>query len=110
MEDMVAEWLASAGIPFERQHEIGKFHVDFFVPSAFGKGFVIEVNGCYYHECPLCGKKSFDPKSRIRDTKRYGILAGSGYDLLVLRECDLKMHPEAARRRLVKVARLMHSP
>jgi DNA mismatch endonuclease (patch repair protein) len=79
-----------------------------------GKKKVIFVHGCYWHrhrdkKCKLARlpKSRLDfwlpklEKNRIRDEKIYAMLAGMGWDILVVWECRIN-NREALRARLNK--------
>lgn len=45
-ETMVREALVALGIPFEREHPIGRYSIDFFLPDSLT---AIEVDGTFWH-------------------------------------------------------------
>ena len=72
------------------QYKIKWYTVDFALPE---QKKVIEVNGCYWHNCCSCG---FAPKSKTgfesvrKDNQRYSFLQNHGWDVEVIWEHDIK--------------------
>ncbi len=91
IEDVIAQRLDTQGITYERQKRIGWYRVDFYIPA---QNKVIEVQGCYWHQCTSCGyEDTWAEKKRIADAKRHGYLLRKGYILEVIWEHELPRKP-----------------
>ena len=88
IERAVANWLTSHDVTFEAQVPIGWYKVDFYVPDA---RIVIEVQGCYWHACALCGFEEYGRTKgvRKRDAQKRAYLARKGYTLIELWEHEI---------------------
>jgi very-short-patch-repair endonuclease len=86
IEAFVAFRLDVQGIVYERQKRIGRYYVDFYVPS---QNLVIEVQGCFWHACEQCGHTKHIIK-RKSDAIRKETLQSKGYTVQVLWEHDLR--------------------
>ncbi len=91
IEDIMAKKLTEIGVKFERQKQIGMFRVDFFIES---EKTIIEVNGCYWHQCIKCcyddgynGNSSED--IRKSDLVRREYLESFGYKVKIVWEHTL---------------------
>lgn len=78
LEIRVEEWLLLLGEAFIAQHVLGRFVVDFFIPSV---GLAIECDGEYWH--------SF-PEAIIQDAKKNAWLVKHGWAVLRLPERNIK--------------------
>jgi len=78
IERSVAAVLGAVGVEYVPQHSIGRYVVDFFVPS---KALVIEADGDYWHS---------KPSVRARDEKKDAYLRLSGCTVLRLSESAIK--------------------
>lgn len=70
------------------------------------------VHGCFWHGCPRCRPRT--PKTnatfwlnkiaanQVRDARKSAALRKLGWGVLVIRECQLRKHPEMQVRRVVK--------
>lgn len=65
LENRVAEWLAARGIEFERQVLLKVYVMDFKIGDIY-----LEVNGCYWHGCPLCNTELTPRQKRRSDRDR----------------------------------------
>ncbi len=74
------------GVSFEAQKRIHRFVVDIFIPVL---NLVLEVNGCFWHQCVQCG---YTDKYgvRARDEERRKELVQMGYEVQVIWEHELK--------------------
>jgi len=70
IEIIVAKFLQALGVEYETQKLIGRYAVDFYIPS---KHLVIECDGDYWHSKPEIQK---------RDKEKNIYLASKGYSLL----------------------------
>jgi very-short-patch-repair endonuclease len=55
LEDSVAEWLRAEGVELEQHYNIGPYEIDIYVPAS---NLCVEVDGCYWHGCEVCGYKA----------------------------------------------------
>lgn len=85
LEIRVKSLLDKIGIQYEQQKEIGIYAADFYLPDY---NLILEVYGCYWHGCEMCGKAY--PKKNRYDRRRENYIRACGYDLLVIWEHDLK--------------------
>ena len=101
--------LRKAGYPGYRLHwkkAVG--HPDVAYP---GKRVAIFVNGCFWHRCPRCNPTV--PKSntefwegkfranQARDARNNEVLESSGWNVVVVWECELRDNPEDTVMRIV---------
>lgn len=97
-ELLVRRLLRESGFPGYRLHwKKAPGRPDIAYP---GRKLAIFVNGCYWHDCPHCGRKI--PKShpgyweakfaanRERDARKAAQLGAAGWEVLVVWECELK--------------------
>jgi len=83
IEKIVYDFLLSKGIIFEKQRLVnGKFLVDVYIPST---NTIIEVDGCYWHGCKICGFL----KRNKKDKAENAYLIKCGYNLLRLPEHEI---------------------
>jgi G:T-mismatch repair DNA endonuclease (very short patch repair protein) len=87
IELLVQGWLTEAEIPYATQYAIGLCHVDIFIAPKL----VIEIQGCYWHNCPECnpGKTVQNRRANGKDKKRVAFLLNAGYQVLLLWEHEL---------------------
>lgn len=95
LETTVHKWLEEDGIPFHKQHRIGRCHVDIFLEPRT----IVELHGCHWHGCAICNRKLTDwQRARIRkDGNRYGFFRKRGYDVVIIWECEVEREPERVR-------------
>ena len=90
LEDMVARRLPL----FERQYKIGWYSVDFADPA---EKVVVEVQGCWYHSCPICfpGSPMYKTQRLVRgnDLRRTKFLTDRGWTILRIWEHDIRYNP-----------------
>lgn len=77
IERTTAELLSALGITFEPQYRIGRFVVDFYVPTS---NLVIECDGTYWHS---------RPGDAERDARRDAWLSQHGYRVCRLKEIEI---------------------
>lgn len=85
LEVQIKGLLDALGVEYIQQYEVSLTHVDFYIPS---RHLIIEVYGCYWHQCELCGHP--DLGKRTADMQRQYFLRSQGYDLYILWEHDMK--------------------
>lgn len=85
LEVQVMGLLDALGIEYIHQYEVDMNHVDFYVPS---RNLIIEVYGCYWHQCELCGHPDLGKKQI--DLRRQYFLRSQGYNLFILWEHDMQ--------------------
>lgn len=61
IEDIVADFLDMWGVSYERQYALKHYVIDFKVGTA-----IVEVQGCYWHACPVCFP---EPNPRHKDRR-----------------------------------------
>jgi DNA mismatch endonuclease (patch repair protein) len=93
LEHQVRGWLDNAGVAYRTQYQIGMCHVDLLL----GDDLVVEINGCFWHG-HMCQKVLLPRQRRwqAKDRKRYASLMSRGYKLMLLWECGVHEHGEAA--------------
>ena len=82
LEETVAQALIGRGFKFTRQFSNGHFAFDFAFP---GKMVLLEVDGCYWHGCELCGYPGV-PKTVHLDKAKNGWAKANGWKLIRLAE------------------------
>lgn len=90
IERYYAQRLDTQGIAYERQKSIGWYRVDFYIES---ENRIVELNGCYWHDCDQCGHAEKHPGKQDKDRKRYEYLRRKGYTVEVVWEHDLPQNP-----------------
>ncbi len=87
LEDAYALYLEAQGVAYQRQYQIGYYHVDFYIES---ENRVIEIAGCFWHGCEQCGYTNERAvKARKRDARRLAYICHKGYAVDVIWEHDL---------------------
>lgn len=84
LERRIAEQLDNLDVQYIQQYAIGRFVVDFFVPS---RELVIEGYGCYWHKCESCGYGSI----RDVDIRRKQTITVAGFDLMIIWEHSMSL-------------------
>lgn len=71
---------------FKTEYPLGYYSLDEADPTLL---IALEIDGCYWHGCPICG---YDPPPKVarRDKAKSTFLANHGWTLVRLRECELK--------------------
>jgi DNA mismatch endonuclease (patch repair protein) len=79
--------LNSLNLKYEFQYNMGFYCVDFFVPS---KNLIIQVDGCYWHGCPIHFKVLDLRQSNRRrlDSSCDSFLKNRGYNVLRIWGCE----------------------
>ena len=90
IERYYAQQLDAQGIVYEQQKGIGWYRVDFYIPS---QNKVIELQGCYWHDCEQCGHANKHKGKKESDTKRHEYLRKKGYLVEIIWEHDLPKKP-----------------
>jgi very-short-patch-repair endonuclease len=95
LELKVEGWLVEDGIDFKAQHAISHCHVDIFLPPRT----VIELQGCYYHACPICNPSvgRDGVTKRKGDAARFRFLMSKGYDVYQIWEHEVEKEPGRVR-------------
>jgi very-short-patch-repair endonuclease len=94
IEAAVRRWLEANGIAYIAQHNIGRYHVDFYIPDS---GTVIEADGDYWHAIPSVAAK---------DVRKEAWLIANGYEVVRLAEHEIRADVDAViRRRWTRYAR-----
>lgn len=76
--------LMALNIAFIAQHEIGKYHADFYLPAW---NLVLECDGAYWHSLP---------QAQARDRERDAWMRAQGYRIVRLGEWDIRADAFAA--------------
>lgn len=71
IELVVQDMLNELGIEYVVHKRFGQFTPDIYVPAA---NLIIEVNGCYWHDCPECYDAEVRPGQRLKDSNRIQLL------------------------------------
>lgn len=90
IETETYEALTALGIGFERQHPIGWYVTDAFIPET---NTIVEAMGDYYHANPeVYPEPIYDMQKRTvaRDRRRRTYFANHGYSLIELWEKDIR--------------------
>jgi len=86
-ENILIERGLKEGIDFEAQKCIGRFIVDFVLLKS---KIAIFIDGCYWHACPQCNKKSGSTYNIERDSRRQSAIESKNYKFLRIWEHELK--------------------
>ena len=85
LERIVAEQLSSQDVKFIRQFKIGRYYVDFFIPS---HNIVIEAEGDFWHS---------SRKQKAKDRRRDDSFQSHGYRVIHIKEHDIRTNNIAVR-------------
>ena len=86
-EKAVEEWIRGNGISdYKVQYQTGYFVSDFYIPSL---NLIIEVDGCWWHRCPIHFNTGDSQRFRDKDMKRTKNLEALGYNVLRIWEHDI---------------------
>jgi DNA mismatch endonuclease (patch repair protein) len=98
-ERELRELLDKLGVAYVYQAKVGRWRVDFLIPDL---RFIVEYRSCFWHPHEGCRLSKF-PKSNEsywipklqrnmeRDVRKDAELAGLGYRVFVIRDCDRKI-------------------
>ncbi len=83
--------IAAGKTKYEKQKRIGRYYVDFYFARTKA---IVEVNGCYWHQCEQCGySNGYGKRStnqvRARNDRRQRYFESKGYRVIVVWEHDL---------------------
>lgn len=86
-----AKLLEDKNIKCEIEFKIGKHFVDFYLPDF---NMVVEINGCYWHQCEKCNQNSGHngmtaEEIRNKEALRLEYIKSKGYKVKVIWEHDL---------------------
>ena len=85
-ERKVESELIRLGIYFEKQRPLCKIAVvDFYIPEFH---IVIQVDGCYWHNCPIHSKVHLEGKTE-RDIKQDAVLMANGFNVYRIWEHEI---------------------
>jgi len=87
LEISIKNELDLLGINYVQQKEVHGYYADFYLPES---NLLIEVDGCYWHGCDICGFKGRNNKQK--EANREKRLLHSGYDLIRIKEHDIEMY------------------
>lgn len=85
------EMLKSKNISYKKQYRVGRYKADFYL---LDHNLLVEVNGCYWHQCELCGHNSGHhgktaKEHRESDLKRAEYFKSKGYQTKFIWEHQL---------------------
>jgi G:T-mismatch repair DNA endonuclease (very short patch repair protein) len=84
IERYVEAQLIATEIEYQKQFRIGIYSCDFYIPS---QNKIIEVNGCFYHQCPECGFANRRTEEiRAKDARKVAYLESKGFIVEVIWE------------------------
>jgi 6-pyruvoyltetrahydropterin/6-carboxytetrahydropterin synthase len=89
VEDLVAKYLQG----WKRQYHIGRYQVDF---ASLNEKKILEVNGCFWHNCSICGfdkivDKQVLEKSISYEKQRLSFIKAKGWEVEILWEHDIPL-------------------
>lgn len=95
--------LLDAGIQgFQTEYEVGFYSLDEACP---GLKICVEVQGCYWHSCPICGLQG--PKGNTRrDKAKKTYLRNQGWVVVYVWEHEIRDNTEACIQRIVGAIQL----
>ena len=87
LEQIVEETLKATSVKYEKQFRISYYICDFCLPDT---KTIIEVHGCYWHQCPICGYDNHRTEEiRAKDARKTAYLESKGYTVKVIWEHSL---------------------
>lgn len=87
-ELIVEQYLKSIGLEYEKQKRISYWVADFYLPDG---NTVIEVMGCYWHQCEQCGYTGeVAEERRKKDAHRKAYFEACGYTVQYIWEHELQ--------------------
>jgi len=90
LEILVEETLKASGVPYEKQYQVYPYYGDFYIPST---NIIIEVNGCFIHQCPICGWSNHRTEEvHAKDARKKAFLESKGYIVKVIWEHEIEGH------------------
>lgn len=103
IEKLLAEILEEEGVFYIREHRLGTYNVDFFIPDC---SLSLQADGGYWHSyCDLCPTKLEDtPKQRYQSLKDSACIAyHRRFRNSIMRfcECEIKDNKEFVRRSIL---------
>ncbi len=79
-EKVVQRAVAEMGYDYIEQYPVGPYFVDLYVPAL---DLAIEVNGCYFHPCPVC-KREAAYVTYEKERQRLDFIADAGYNIHIV--------------------------
>ena len=90
IEKLVEETLKASGVEYVKQLHVSYYVCDFFIPAT---NTIIEVNGCFIHQCPECGCNNHRTEEvRMKDARKLAYLKSKGYTVNVIWEHSIEGH------------------
>jgi DNA mismatch endonuclease (patch repair protein) len=90
-EQAVTSWLTAQGYVAKRDYYHPRWLFDWLVDFCFeDKKIVIEVDGCYWHNCPTHAKNIPFPTHVTRDVSENKTLLENGYTVIRIWEHEIK--------------------
>lgn len=74
---------------FKTEYEFGPYSIDEADPFA---KIAVEIDGCYWHGCKLCGYKG-DTRIQLIDKKKTSFLKNRGWIIIRIKEHEIKRDP-----------------
>lgn len=91
IEIIVAEWLETLAIEFEREKEIDTYFIDFYLS---GKKIAIECDGDHWHDMP---------ENKERDKIKDKYLNEMGIKVLRITRSEIKRNPDSAYEKIIDI-------
>jgi very-short-patch-repair endonuclease len=88
LERSIRATLDRCGVGFEYHKQFRTYIADIYIPD---KKLVIEVDGCYWHGCDVCGYQN--KKQEEKDKRRDKWFAAHGYEVVRIKGHDIKTDP-----------------
>lgn len=103
IENIVATWLDQTGVLYTRNHQVGRYNVDFLIGN-----LIVECYGDFWHCNPIIWQAdSYNRSLHLtaqqkweRDARRLAVLQQRGYNTLVVWEYDIYNNAELAQQGL----------
>lgn len=90
IEKIIEQKLIADNESYVKQYKVGAYHCDFYIPT---KNTIVEVNGCFIHQCPECGWNNHRTEEiRAKDAKKLAYLQSKGYTVNVIWEHSIDGH------------------
>ena len=92
IEKAVQKLLDDLGIKYSEHPRVLNYVPDLLISKSKTGSVIVEVDGCYYHDCPICkkGERENRAKRRTYARKRDTDLKNAGYRVIHIRQHELK--------------------
>jgi DNA mismatch endonuclease (patch repair protein) len=87
----VIAWLTAQGYVVNQDYQHSRWLFDWLVDFCFeAKKLIVEVDGCYWHNCPIHASNIPFPTHIVRDQSEDKVLSENGYTVIRIWEHEIK--------------------